>query len=98
VTPTFPQVIFNGCLIIWMASLMIRGQYLWMFAVTFALLYSIPCLVSMECSATADCWCLSLVSLMCSEDLVEMWWSVCPMYTFSQEQILYIHYSLATET
>jgi len=47
-----------------------------MFAMISILLNLIPCLVSVECLATANHWFPNLVSLMCSEIIVEMWWSL----------------------
>jgi hypothetical protein len=44
------------------------------------------CFVSMECSATTDHWFSSLVCLMCSEILVDVWWPICLMYTLLHRQ------------
>jgi hypothetical protein len=52
-----------------------------MLDITSVLSKSMLCLVAAECMVTADFWLFSLVSLMCSDILVEMWWSVWPMYT-----------------
>jgi len=62
VAPGFTQfvsvftVMFFGCLIISMASVMMQGRCSWMFAVSSALSHSIPYLLCMECLAAADRW------------------------------------------
>lgn len=44
------------------------------------------CSVSLEYSATAICWFSSLVSLMCSKVLIDMWQPIWPMYALPHEQ------------
>jgi hypothetical protein len=43
-------------------------QYLWILGPV--LLHSLPCFMSTKYYAIADCWCLSLVPVECSEILV----------------------------
>jgi hypothetical protein len=70
-----PGLISNLCSfphINYVASLIKRGLYVRLLTATPALSTSMLSYTSVQCSATADGWFSSLVSLVCSEILVNM--------------------------